>query len=290
MINSVDPDDPVIVLRYNGVVKIYPHDIMNWHEIVNDGDSSDPFSLSYCPLTGSAMAWVGNPTHSNPTYGTSGNLYNSNLILFDRQTLSFFSQMLQLSVNGERIREVATQIPVVETIYSTALAMYPGAMVMTRVTGFTRNYDAYPYGDYLTSDNLLFPVNNLDNRLFKKDRVAGIYADSLGKAYQLSGFGSTTQAINDQFEDQSIVVVGNTDLDFVVIYDRQLSDGTILSFAPIQGGLANVMSDGEGNVWDVFGTAVSGPRVGEQLAMPETYKAMWFAWAAFYPDTQIHFN
>jgi hypothetical protein len=290
LLNTVDPDDPVFVLRYNGVVKVYPHDIMNWHEIVNDSDSSDPFSISYCPLTGTAMAWVGNPAHGDPTYGTSGLLYNSNLILYDRQTVSFFSQMLQLGVNGTRISEVATQIPLVETIYSTALAMYPGAMVMTRATSFTRDYDIYPYGSYLTSARLLFPVSNRDNRLFEKDRVAGIYSGSSSKVYQLSGFGSTTHAINDQFFNQSIIVVGNTDLDFAVIYDRQLSDGTILSFTPIQGALPNVLSDSEGNVWDVFGTAVSGPRTGEQLAIPRTYKAMWFAWAAFYPNPQIHFN
>ena len=129
-----------------------------------------------------------------------------------------------------------------------------------------------------------------------KTRVIGIRTgdgvdDSVAsKVYQLGAFGSATQAINDQVGNQSIVIAGNTDLDYAVIYDRELADGTILTFAPIEDDGANIMSDNEGNVWDVFGVATSGPRVGEQLAMTSSYTAFWFAWAAHFTDADIHFN
>jgi hypothetical protein len=99
-----------------------------------------------------------------------------------------------------------------------------------------------------------------------------------------------TQVINDQIGTLSYVAVGNSDLNFAAIYNRELADGTILAFTPVQGDLPNVMSDDEGNVWDIFGTAVSGLRAGEQLGKTNSYTAFWFAWAAFFPDSEIYFN
>jgi len=290
MAADVEPDDMVIAVRYAGQVKIYPHDIMDYHEIVNDGIAANPLILSYCPLTDSAVAWQGNPDDADRTFGTSGLLYDSNLILYDRETRTLWSQMLQLGVNGPRVRETPENFQIIEATFTTLLAMYPDAVVMTRNTGHARDYDRYPYGTYLTSSDLLFPVSHLDDRLFPKDRVVGIYDDNNSKAYQIAGFGSSIQTINDQFQDQSIVVVGNSDMKFGVIFSRRLADGTILNFSPIQDDLPNVMSDDEGNVWDAFGTAVSGPRAGEQLRITRSYKAMWFAWGAFHRDSEIHFN
>jgi len=247
-------------------------------------------TMSYCPLTGSGVAWLGDLDHADPTFGVSGLLYNSNLLLYDRETGSHWSQMLQKSVRGPRIREIPTSVQLIETTFSTITAMYPDAIVMTRDTGWGRSYDDYPYGDYLTSQDLLFDVSQQNNSLPRKQLAIGIYNGENAKVYQLSGFGAQTQTIHDQFASQSIVVVGNTALNFAAIYDRELSDGTILSFTPIQGDLPNVMTDTEGNVWDVFGVAVSGPRAGTQLASTKSYTAMWFAWAAFFNQTEIYFS
>jgi hypothetical protein len=264
---------------------------MDWHEIVNDSQSGQPFTVSYCPLTGSTLAREGDASHDDPTFGTSGLLYNSNLILYDRQTESYWSQMLQLAVNGPRIGQAPVKIQVVETRFSTLQQMYPDAMVMTRDTGFSRNYDFFPYDNYRTSNGLLFPADNDDdNRLHRKERVLGVLAGTGNKVYQVGGFGSQTQAINDQLSITPTVVVGNTDLDFAVAYDRELADGTILTFEPLQNELPNVMTDDEGNVWDIFGTATSGPRAGQQLDTTESYIVMWFAWTAFYVNAAIHFN
>jgi len=289
-ITTVEPDDMVVAIRYQGQVKVYPHDILDYHEIVNDGTEAEPFSLSYCPLTDSAVAWEGSVAHADPSFGTSGLLYNANLILYDRETESLWSQMKQQAVNGPRIRETARNIQVLEMKFAALQAMYPDAVVMTRDTGHTRDYDDYPYGAYKTSGNMIFLVSPSDIRMFPKHRIVGIYSGSASKVYQVSGFGSSFQVINDQFENQSIVAVGNSDLNFAVIYDRRLPDGTILTFEPIQNDLPNIMMDTEGNVWDAFGTAVSGPRAGAQLSSTKSFKSMWFAFAAFYPDPEIHFN
>jgi hypothetical protein len=125
--------------------------------------------------------------------------------------------------------------------------------------------------------------------MLAKQRVIGIYDGGDSKVYQLGGFGET-QTINDQFLDQSIVVVGNSIKSFAAIYNRELADGTLLAFEPIQNDLPNVMTDTEGNVWDIFGAAVSGPRAGTQLESTKSYTAMWFAWVSHFDNVEIHFN
>jgi hypothetical protein len=293
---TVNPNDLAIAVQHNGEIKIYPHDIMDWHEIVNDGPDDDPLVLSYCPLTGSALAWLGTATDANATFGVSGLLYNSNLLLYDRESRSLWSQMYEASVNGPRIRELPPRVQLIEAKFGTLRDMYPDATVMTRNTGYIRDYPDYPYGDYKQSSDLLFPVSNADNRMHPKTRViglrsgSGVSPDTLTRVYQLGAFGPATQAINDQFGNQSIVVVGNTDLDFAVIYDRELADGTILTFAPVENDLPNILSDDEGNVWDAFGTAVSGPRAGTQLEMTKSYTAYWFAWVSHFSNAEIYFN
>lgn len=286
----MNPRELVIGIRIGNEYKAYPHAIMNWHEIVNDGPDSEPVTMSYCPLTGSAVAWRGDPSHSNPDFGTSGLLYNSNLILYDRETSSLWAQMRQQSINGVRIREFPEQIQVIETTWETWVTMYPDSLIMNENTGAIRDYTDYPYGSYLTNTGLLFPVDNVDTRMHPKERVLGISEGTTSKVFQLAGFGSTTVTINEQFGSMQIVVVGNSASNFGAIYDRTMSDGTILNFTPIDGQLPNVMRDDEGNVWDIFGDAVSGPRAGQQLGRTNSYIAMWFAWATFFPSTSVHFN
>jgi len=290
VVTTVQPQDLVIVLRDRGQVKAYPEDIMDYHEIVNDGPANDPFIVSYCPLTGSALAWKGTAAHADSTFGVSGLLYNSNLLLYDRETQSLWSQLLELSVNGPRIGEQPENFRVLEMTFETLTRMYPDALVLSRDTGHSFPYDDYPYGDYLETSNFLFRVSRRDGRLHPKQRVIGIHDGNSSKVYQLGAFGTSTQTINDQFNDQPIVVVGNSALSYAAIYSRTLSDGTILTFNPLQDELPNVMADTEGNVWDIFGAAVSGPRMGAQLDTARSYTALWFAWVAHFDTVEIYFN
>ncbi len=274
---------------HEGEYRAFPHDIMNWHEVVNDTLNFNPYVLSYCPLTGSALAWDVDDASANAEFGVSGLLYNSNLILYDRLSDSHWSQMLEESVQGDRSGEMPERIQVIETSWATWRAMYPDSWVLSRNTGHVRDYDQYPYGNYRSDDQLLFPVANEDNRLHRKARVIGIRSATSSKVYQISGFGPTTQTINDQFDSESIVVVGNSEQKFAAIYNRRLSDGTILTFSPVVGQLPLVMQDNEGSAYDIFGKAVSGPRTGTQLEMTHSFTAMWFAWVAFFNNAEIHF-
>jgi hypothetical protein len=286
----VDPAERVVGVFVNGEYHAYPHRVLDWHEIVNDEVGADAFVLSYCPLTGSALAWDVAEDGTNPEYGVSGLLYFSNLILYDRATGSRWSQMRQQAVWGERIGARADQLQVIETTWQTWRSMYPDSLVLTGDRIITRGYNGYPYGPYRTNSELLFPVPELDTRLHPKHRVIGIQSSAASKAYQIDGFGSATQTINDHVGGNPIVVIGNSDLDLAAIYSRELSDGTVLEFSPVLDQLPVVMSDTEGNTWDIFGIAVSGPRAGEQLERTTSFTAMWFAWAAFFDNTELHFN
>ena len=113
------PGDLVIGVFIDGEYRAYPHKILNWHEVVNDSVMSDDFVLSYCPLTGSALAWDVDDGSGNPEFGVSGLLYNSNLIMYDRDSGSRWSQMLEQAVWGQRVREVPDRIQVIETTWAT---------------------------------------------------------------------------------------------------------------------------------------------------------------------------
>lgn len=288
----VSPWIYVIGVKIGDDVRAYPHDVMDYHEIVNDtfmvNGIKEPITVSFCPLTGTSMLWQGNMTYANPTFGTSGLLYNSNLIMYDRQTSSYWSQMLEQAISGPAMLAIPDKLQVVETTMDTWLRMYPESRIMSRLTGFSRNYDVYPYGNYRDSEGLLFLVNNSgDNRLPKKQRVVGVTNRDEAMAYRLSELSVGVEVINDTIGDLPIVVAGSSDDDFGVIYSRQTSDCSVLEFEPVEDRLPIVMQDNEGNEWDIFGVAQSGPRKGESLTKTNSYISYWFAWAAFFPHTEI---
>jgi len=245
--------------------------------------------LSYCPLTGSAMLWESLLAPGDETLGTSGLLYNSNLIMYDRETGSLWSQMLEQSIWGERIQTIPDRLQVVETTWGTWQAMYPDTVKLSEDTGFSRDYDAYPYGNFRQDNSLLFQVNNSnDNRLHRKERVLGINVGESSRVYPISSFSGDVEVINEVVGDMQVVVTGSSSLNFGVVYNRQLEDCTVLDFQPVQASLPVVMKDNEGNEWDVFGVAVSGKRTGQQLQKTNSYISYWYAWTGFYPGADIH--
>jgi len=292
MIN-LDPAELVVGVKVGDDIRAYPHNILNWHEVVNDQfaveGSSERATLSYCPLTGSAVLWKSFMEPGDETFGTSGLLYNSNLIMYDRATESLWSQMLEQSIRGPQIKRIPDRLPVVETTWGTWQAMYPETLLLSENTGFSRDYDAYPYDDYRTDEDLIFPVNNMnDRRLHRKERVLGINVGTDSIVYPIANFSRNVEVINDTVGDMQVVVAGSSDLNFAVVFNRELEDCTVLEFEAVQNRLPVVMQDNEGNEWDVFGTAVSGQRTGQQLQKTNSYVSYWFAWTAFFSGVLIH--
>lgn len=280
----------VVGVKVGNETRAYPHLILDWHEIVNDQISSSSYALTYCPLTGSAISWNRTIGGQTTTFGVSGNLYNSNLIPYDRASGSNWSQMRLLCVQGENIGTMIETFPIVETTWKAWREMFPETKVMTTSTGYSRSYGTYPYGSYRSNSSLLFPLSNFDDRLHPKERVAGLIVDDQVKVYRLGTFaaGDTVRTINDEFKGVPIVVAGDAKTNFIVIFQRSLPDSTVLTFTPLQQALPVVMRDNEGTAWDLFGRAVSGPRAGAQLPITSSYIAYWFAWGAFFPGAEIY--
>jgi len=287
-ITYLQDSDLVVGVNFNGESRAYPHPILDWHEIVNDNIGGYHYSVTYCPLTGSALNWSSTLDGSVTTFGVSGLLYNTNLIPYDRATDSYWSQMLMESVKGDMVGTKADLLPLVETTWATWKALYPESQVMTTETGVSRPYGSYPYGSYRTAESLIFPISTTDSRLHMKERVAGIVVDGRAKVYRFDSFPDSLRVINDSFRSELIVVVGSKPDQLLTIYGRQLTDGTVLELTPIQGQLPAVMTDQEGNRWDIFGHAVSGLRAGSSLPVMRTFIAYWFAYGTFYPPPEIY--
>jgi len=282
----LDDSNLVVGVNLDGEIRAYPHRILDWHEIVNEQFGDTPYSLNYCPLTGSAMLWEGRHEASDPTYGVSGLLFNSNLILYDRETDSYWSQMLAESVRGPRAGEEARRLAVVETTWGNWRTMYPDSLVMDTQTGFSRDYTRYPYGSFRTDNNLIFPVSDRDERLHLKTRVLGVRIDEFSKVYPVERFTDQVEVINEV--NNGYVVVGSSGRNFAMAFNAVLDDGTQLTFEAVADGGPVVMEDQEGTRWDIFGRAVSGMREGEQLEPMFSYIAYWFAWAAFFPGAEVY--
>lgn len=287
---EMHPNELILGVHHRGDLKAYPHRILNWHEVVNDRFADEVHVLSYCPLTGSAVFWESGSSAERPAWGVSGLLYNSNLILFDHETESHWVQMLEEAVQGPRKGEIPISHKLVEMTWGAWQALYPGSQVVDDDTGFDRDYSKYPYISHRTDENLLFPVSNEDNRLHPKERVVGIRnRQGQSKVFQISGFTESLEVLNTEFLGTPIVVIGSSKMRFAAIYLRQTNDGIAQVLSPIEGQHPAVMRDDEGNHWDVFGRALSGPRQGQELGKTDSYTTYWFGWAAFFPNADIHF-
>ncbi|MEM7368769.1 MAG: DUF3179 domain-containing (seleno)protein [Bacteroidota bacterium] len=281
-----------LVLGYfhNGEARAYPHSILDWHEIINDELAGQEYAITYCPLTGTGIGWDRKINGESTTFGVSGLLYNTNLIPYDRATDSHWSQIRLDCLNGSQQGKQIKTFPLVETTWKSWKEMFPDTKVVSRETGYSREYDVYPYGDYRTDhDRLIFPVANEDARLERKTRVHGIIANQVVRIYPFERFqGGKPVLIHDEFQGRPIVVIGSLVKDYIVSYGRELSDGTLLSFtSECCDDLSVMMKDQEGNRWNIFGEAVSGPRQGSSLPRIDSYIGYWFSFAAMFPEIEL---
>ncbi len=178
--------DKVFGINYLGFVAAYPQDILYWHEIVNENVQGEKISITYCPLTESIIGYKGFEL------GISGELYNSNLVMYDRQTDARIPQILGKAVESEIKGKELEKFPVEVTTWSSWLAKHPDTQVLSRDTGFdNRDYDKNPYPGY---DNMLrvwFPLVAESDQLGTKEIVFGLsnkdqYVAILKKDFQIN--------------------------------------------------------------------------------------------------------
>jgi len=289
-VDFLEDNDLVLGIKIGSEVKAYPYPILDWHEIVNDEVGSSKVAITYCPLTGTGIGWSRKINNKATTFGVSGLLYNSNLIPYDRETDSYWSQMLMKSVNGSMKGNEVSTYQVIETSWETWKKMYPGSKILSTNTGYNRNYDRYPYGDYRSSPGILFPVNPRDNRLFEKERVLGIISGDEAKVYRFQSFEDSIRIIKDNFMGKDYLIVGSKKDNLLITFniENQVPSGEALNMKPVQNSLPIIMEDSAGSRWNVFGEAVSGPNEGKKLKKANSYIGFWFAWGAFFPEPQIH--
>lgn len=290
-INFLEEEALVLVADNGpGQVNIYPHNLLDWHEIINHEADGQPLAIVYCPLTGTGIGWDRRKNGTTTTFGVSGVLYNTNIVPYDRATSSNWSQQRMQCINGERAGERPVSTNLLELRWKDAKVLYPNALVASDNTGINRNYRSYPYGDYRTnSENLIFPIENDDSRLPRKERVLGVMGTQVAKAYRFSSFASEGWSmITDSFDGRDLVLVGSQSPEVTAVFDRTLADGTQLEFTLESTSDANALRDQEGNVWNLHGRAVSGPRTGEKLLAPDAMIGYWFSWGTFYPDLEIY--
>jgi hypothetical protein len=198
-------EDRVFGINYKGVARAYPQRILNWHEIVNDEISGEAIAVTFCPLCGSALAFKRQVSGVITEFGVSGKLHNSDLVMYDRYEGSLWQQITGEAIVGPAAQrdEILEKVPIITTSWGEWRKEHPDTQVLSRDTGFVRDYDRYPYGTYEQDDELYFGVKNLNKQLPIKTVVYGVEINGVSKAYPEDVFAQTP-VISDKVGGNSI--------------------------------------------------------------------------------------
>ena len=242
----LDAEDRILGVTIEGQPKAYPIAILNWHEIVNDQSAGQHFVVTYCPLCGTGMVFATNAGAHALNFGVSGLLYNSDVLLYDRNTDSLWSQLLAKAISGPLKGTVLPQLPAHHTSWAAWRGEHPDTLVLSRDTGFRRDYARSPYRGYERSARLYFDVaNKAPNDYHPKALVLGVASDGAYKAYPFEELQAAgRQRIPDRVGEQDLFVVWN---EAATSAHAEAPDGGML---------------------------------------PATV-SYWFAWYAFYPETDV---
>lgn len=214
------PDSRVLGVVHNGIAKAYPIAILNWHEIVNDRISGDGVVVTYCPLCGSGVVYRARVAEQSLTFGVSGLLYNSDVLLYDRQTGSLWSQLHNYAISGPMKGQPLTPLPSSHTRWDRWREQHPQTLVLSRNTGSIRDYNRNPYSGYDESPLLFFPVEFMSRAYHPKERVIGIELDGIAKAYPFAELA--------KLGDSGVLEDRLGSVPVVIQYDAEQRDGKVL--------------------------------------------------------------
>jgi len=200
------PDSRVLGIDLHGQARAYPIAILNWHEVVNDRIGPEAIAVTFCPLCGTGMAFRAGLAGDPMVFGVSGLLYNSDVLLYDRATLSLWSQLLAKAVSGPMKGRVLEAVPVAHTSWADWLRRHPDTVVLSADTGFPRDYGRDPYEAYAQSERVMFPVSASSRRFHPKERVLGLSVGAAHKAYPFSELERSPSPLRDEVGGRAVTV------------------------------------------------------------------------------------
>ena len=294
-------EEPVFGISINGESHAYPLRILDWHEMANDTVGGVPVSLAYCTLCGAAIAYDGRASNGEVyDFGSSGFLFRSNKLMYDRQTRTLWNQLTGEPVLGPLAGSGVRMdlLPVVLTTWQEWRTQHPDTMVVDIDTGYRRPYElGAAYGDYFSSTETMFPVWQRDDLLATKDQIYALRIDEQPVAYPIEILVEEG-VVNDTVGETNLVLVAPSDpvtawgttrngrpVGYIVGSEVRAFNRGEFQFSP--GPSADVVVDEQGNAWQVTEEALVGP---DGLTSPRIngHLAYWFGWFSFFPNTLVY--
>ncbi|VAW98176.1 hypothetical protein MNBD_GAMMA23-17 [hydrothermal vent metagenome] len=300
-IGWIGDNEPVIVLEQGNEAKAYPLQIMIHHEIVNDTINGQPVAVTFCPLCNASIAYLRTVDSTVLDFGVSGSLRKSDLVMYDRQTQSWWQQFTGKGIVGDYTTIQLKTLPSKVIAYNDFVTAYPDGKVLSRDTGYSKQYGENPfrgYDDINESPFLYF--DPLDSRLSPMTRVLAVTRNEKHRIYPLPLL-KKLPIINDVFNDTPLVVFSKKGMfsavdeqwiddsrriPAAVAYDRRYKN-KILKFKLVQGKIIDEQTKTE---WNILGHAIAGPLKGVKLQSVDRGVHFSFAWLAFQAQSEIYTN
>ena len=296
----LEPREPVILLQVGDQARAYPIQVITWHEIVNDRVDGTPVVVTFCPLCNTAIAFESTRDGRELTFGTTGRLRFSNLIMYDRQTESWWQQATGDAIAGELTGGQLKSLPAPIVSWDDFRSAHPDGEVLSRETGYYRSYGENPYVGYddVDSSPFLYSGPDTPGDLPPMARVITVDAKEESVAYPYEVLRESP-AVNDVVDGEPVAVLwqegtasaldegsidAGRDVGSAGVFTRKL-DGTTLTFRS-EGGA--IFDEETGSEWNVLGEAVAGELKGRRLKPVVSIDHFWFSWAAFRPETRIY--
>ena len=292
--------EPVAVVELDGEVRADPLQILIWHEIVNDVVGSTPVTVTYCPLCNTTLAFARGFDGRTLDFGTTGRLRHSDMVMYDRQTETWWQQATGEAIVGEYAGQRLDFIPAPLVSWGTFSAEFPGALVLSRETGHDRPYGRNPYLGYDSEESPMraFFRRQVDDRLPAMERIVALELGDEVRAYPFSSL-SDVSVMNDRVAGRDIVVLWapgtasavdnetiaeGRDVGSSGVFDRRVDGRTLVFEASGDGRYRDRQT---GSTWNILGRALAGPLEGRRLTPIQHGNHFWFAWAVFRPQVEV---
>jgi hypothetical protein len=294
------PIEPVILVEVGQEARAYPLQVLMWHEIVNDTLGNLPLAVTFCPLCNTAIAFERTFDGKELVFGTTGRLRYSNLIMYDRQTETWWQQATGEAIAGQYAGSQLEFYPAVIISWKEFMTAHPDGSVLSRETGFSRSYGQNPYTGYddVNIPPFLYDGPQTPGVLPPVARVLTVDSSGEAVAYPYETL-ERIRVVNDTVGGQPIAVfwaagtasaldsgsiASGRDVGSATAFSRVLY-GLDMRFDFVDG---RIIDQQTGSEWNVLGQAIAGELMGKQLAPVVAINHFWFSWAAFKPDTRVY--